>query len=457
MKLFDRLNRRTKVRTNVILFVAAACVAFWSTSARRGSLTVLAATVVSSAALTSAKAEDKDIAIRPFRVNVPAADIADLKRRLAATRWPDKETVPDQSQGVQLAKLRELVGYWEKGYDWRKAEARLNAYPQFITKIDGVDIHFIHVRSHHPNALPLVIAHGWPGSVFEQIKLIDPLTDPVKYGGRAEDAFDVVIPSLPGYGFSAAPTEAGWGSERIARALDALMKRLGYAHYAAQGGDWGASIVQAMGRQAPAGLVGIHTNLPATVPNDVGAALAGGPLPAGLSDQERAVVETLKTFGQQGGLVYVQMLGARPQAIGYGLTDSPTGLAAFMLVHPGFAKWSYGKDPRQTPTRDEVLDDFTLYWLTKSATSAARLYWENREQFLISAGSLQTDKISVPVAISIFPEEVYRAPETWARRAYPNLIYFHEAAEGGHFAAWEYPQVFSEELRAGFRSLRSTH
>ena len=457
MKHIDRLNHRAMLRTVVILFAAAGCAALWAPAARRASLTLLAATVVGSTAATPAAAEDKDISIRPFQARVPAADISDLKRRLNATRWPDKETVADQSQGVQLARLRELVGYWGKDYDWRKAEARLNAYPQFITKIDGVDIHFIHVRSKHPNALPVVIAHGWPGSIFEQIKLIDPLTDPVKHGGRAEDAFDVVIPSLPGYGFSASPTEAGWGSERIAHALDVLMKRLGYARYVAQGGDWGASIVQAMGRQAPAGLVGIHTNFPATVPNDVGAALSGGPLPAGLSDKERAVVDALKTYGQKGGMSYVQMLSARPQAVGYGMTDSPAGLAAFMLVHPGFAEWSYGKDPKQTPTRDEVLDNFTLYWLTNSATSAARLYWENREQSLISAGSLKTDKISVPVAISIFPEEVYLAPETWARRAYPNLIYFHEAAEGGHFAAWEHPQLFSEELRAGFQSLRNTH
>lgn len=453
MKQFHRMNRRTMVRTGVILFAVAVCVALSSRSQRHTGLTLLAATALGVA--TPAAAEGKDVAIRPFRVDVPPGDIADLKRRLAATRWPSNETVADQSQGVRVATLRELVGYWGKDYDWRKAEARLNAYPQFLTKIDGVDIHFIHVRSRHPNALPVVIAHGWPGSVFEQIKLIDPLTDPVKYGGRAEDAFDVVIPSLPGYGFSSAPAEPGWGSDRVALALDVLMKRLGYTRYVAQGGDWGASIVQAMGRQAPAGLVGIHTNFPATVPNEVGAALGGGPLPAGLSDQERSVVDALKAYGQKGGMAYVQMLSARPQAVGYGMTDSPAGLAAFMLVHPGFADWSYGKDPKQTPTRDEVLDNFTLYWLTNSAASAARLYWENREQSLISAGSLKTDKISVPVAISIFPEEVYRAPETWARRAYPSLIYFHQAAEGGHFAAWEHPQLFSEELRAGFRSLRS--
>ena len=458
MKLAEQTTQFVSVRAAIIVIGAIACLALSSTSGRRVvGLGVVAATVIGSTSATLAAAETRDAGIRPFRANVPEADVAELKRRLAATRWSGKETVADQSQGVQLTQLKELVGYWRKDYNWRKAEAKLNAFPQFMTRIDGVDIHFIHVRSPHPNALPVIITHGWPGSVFEQIKLIGPLTDPTKYGGRAEDAFDVVIPSLPGYGFSAEPTEAGWGSERIGRAWDVLMKRLGYARYVAQGGDWGASIVQTMGRQAPAGLLGIHTNFPATIPNEVGAALGGGPLPAGLSDQERAVVDALKTYGAKGGMAYVQMMSARPQAVGYGLTDSPTGLAAFMLVHPGFAEWSYGKDPEQTPTRDEVLDNFTLYWLTNSATSAARLYWENREQSLISAGSLKTDKIAVPVAVSVFPEEVYRAPETWARRAYPTLIYFHEAAKGGHFAAWEYPQMFSEELRAGFRSLRSTH
>ena len=458
MKLAEQTTQFVSVRAAIIVIGAIACLALSSTSGRRVvGLGVVAATVIGSTSATLAAAETRDAGIRPFRANVPEADVAELKRRLAATRWSGKETVADQSQGVQLTQLKELVGYWRKDYNWRKAEAKLNAFPQFMTRIDGVDIHFIHVRSPHPNALPVIITHGWPGSVFEQIKLIGPLTDPTKYGGRAEDAFDVVIPSLPGYGFSAEPTEAGWGSERIGRAWDVLMKRLGYARYVAQGGDWGASIVQTMGRQAPAGLLGIHTNFPATIPNEVGAALGGGPLPAGLSDQERAVVDALKTYGAKGGMAYVQMMSARPQAVGYGLTDSPTGLAAFMLVHPGFAEWSYGKDPEQTPTRDEVLDNVTLYWLTNSATSAARLYWENREQSLISAGSLKTDKIAVPVAVSVFPEEVYRAPETWARRAYPTLIYFHEAAKGGHFAAWEYPQMFSEELRAGFRSLRSTH
>ena len=393
--------------------------------------------------MTPLVAETIDTAIQPFRVNIAEADLADLKRRLAATRWPDKETVGDQSQGVQLAKLQELVRYWGTDYDWRKAEATLNAYPQFTTKIDGVDIHFIHVRSHHPNAMPLIIAHGWPGSVFEQIKLIGPLTDPTKYGGLAEDAYDVVIPSLPGFGFSARPTEAGWGLERIGSAFDVLMKRLGYTRYVAQGGDWGAGIVQAMGRQAPSGLLGIHTNLPATVPNEIGPALGGGPLPAGITDEERATVDALKAFGHSGGLAYVTMMNARPQAVGYGLTDSPAGLAGFMLVHPGFEHWSYGKDPKQSPTRDEVLDDFTLYWLSNSAASSARIYWENRGRDLIFASAQQTDQIKVPVAITVFPEEVYRAPETWARRAFSNLIYFHHADRGGHFAAWEHPELFA--------------
>ena len=405
--------------------------------------------------MTPLVAETIDTAIQPFRVNIAEADLADLKRRLAATRWPDKETVGDQSQGVQLAKLQELVRYWGTDYDWRNAEATLNAYPQFTTNIDGVDIHFIHVRSHHPNAMPLIIAHGWPGSVFEQIKLIGPLTDPTKYGGLAEDAYDVVIPSLPGFGFSARPAEAGWGLERIGSAFDVLMKRLGYARYVAQGGDWGAGIVQAMGRQAPSGLLGIHTNLPATVPNEIGPALGGGPLPAGITDEERATVDALKAFGHGGGLAYVTMMNARPQAVGYGLTDSPAGLAGFMLVHPGFEHWSYGTDPKQSPTRDEVLDDFTLYWLSNSAASSARIYWENRGRDLIFASAQQTDQIKVPVAITVFPEEVYRAPETWARRAFSNLIYFHHADKGGHFAAWEHPELFAAELRAAFASLRT--
>jgi pimeloyl-ACP methyl ester carboxylesterase len=291
--------------------------------------------------------------------------------------------------------------------------------------------------------------------VFEQLKLVGPLTNPTAFGGRAEDAFDVVIPSLPGYGFSSAPTETGWGSDRIGRAWDVLMKRLGYTRYVAQGGDWGAGVVEAMGRQAPAGLLGIHTNLPATIPNDVGAALGGGPLPAGLSEQERAAIDTLRKLGQSGDMAYLTMMGARPQAVGYGLTDSPSGLAGWMLVHPGFAHWTYGNDPDQSPTKDDVLDDFTLYWLTATSTSAARIYWEHRDQNLISAASQRTDQISIPVAITVFPEEVYRAPESWARRAFRNLTYFHEADRGGHFAAWEHPELFASELRAAFRSLRT--
>ena len=398
----------------------------------------------------------KPEAIRPFRVNVSDEAVADLRRRLAATRWPDKETVADRSQGVQLAKLQELVRYWASSYDWRKAEAKLNALPQFTTNIDGIDVHFIHVRSRHKNALPVIISHGWPGSVFEQIKLIGPLTDPTAFGGRAEDAFDVVIPSLPGFGFSSRPTEKGWGPDRIGRAWDVLMKRLGYTRYVAQGGDWGAGIVTAMARQAPAGLLGIHTNLPSTIPGDVSAALAGGgSAPAGLSDLERTVFDALKTYAKEGNSAYLTMMSARPQAVGYGMTDSPAGLAAFMLVHPGFAQWKFGEDPQQTPTRDEVLDNITLYWLTNSAVSAARIYWENHGRGLTSAVAQMTDQISIPVAITVFPEEVYRSPESWARRAFRNLIYFNEVDKGGHFAAWEQPQLFAEEVRAAFRSLRN--
>jgi pimeloyl-ACP methyl ester carboxylesterase len=348
------------------------------------------------------------------------------------------------------------VRYWGSGYDWRKAEAKLNALPQFVTTIDGVDIHFIHVRSRHQNALPVIISHGWPGSVFEQIKLVGPLTDPTAFGGLPEDAFDVVIPSLPGFGFSGRPTEVGWGPDRIGRAWDVLMKRLGYTRYVAQGGDWGAGIVGAMGRHAPAGLLGIHTSFPATVPSEVSAALAsGGPPPAGLSEQERAVFEGLRRYGKEGNSAYLTMMTARPQGVGYGMTDSPAGLAAFILLHPGFAQWKFGADPKQTPTKDEVLDDFTLYWLTNSAVSAARIYWENQGRGLTSAAAQMTDQVSIPVAITVFPDEIYRAPESWARRAYRNLIYFNEANRGGHFAAWEYPEVFALELRAAFRSLRS--
>jgi len=394
-------------------------------------------------------------AIRPFQVDVPEKALVDLRQRIAATRWPDRETVTDRSQGVQLAKIQPLVRYWGTGYDWRKVEAKLNALPQFTTNIDGLDIHFIHVRSRHKNALPVIITHGWPGSVLELIKVIGPLTDPTAHGGSAEDAFDVVIPSVPGYGFSGKPTGTGWDPDHIARAWAELMKRLGYTRYVAQGGDWGAPISSAMARQAPAGLLGIHLNLPATVPPEVAAALAvGAPAPAELSEQERAVFESLMTYAKKGSSAYNVMMTARPQAVGYGLTDSPAGLAAWLLVHPGFAQWTYGDDPEQSPTKDEVLDDFTLYWLTNSATSSARLYWENGGRGIISAAAQKTAEISLPVAITVFPDDVYRPPETWARRAYRNLMYFHEVDKGGHFAAWEQPDLFAAEIRAAFKSLR---
>jgi pimeloyl-ACP methyl ester carboxylesterase len=418
--------------------------------------TLAAAGAVSLVPERFAAAAD-DNAIRPFRISVPQEQLADLRRRIATTRWPDRETVNDGSQGVPLAKFQELVRYWGTDYDWRKAEAKLNALPQFMTTIDGVDIHFIHVRSRHPNALPVIITHGWPGSVFEQLKVIGPLTDPTAHGGRAEDAFDVVIPSMPGYGFSARPAETGWNPDRIARTWAELMKRIGYTRYVAQGGDWGAPVSSAMARQAPAGLLGIHVSLPATVPPDVAAALAGGgPAPAGLSEQERAVFESLMTYGKKGNSAYFVMMSARPQAVGYGLTDSPAGLAAWILVHPGFAQWTYGDNPQKSPTKDDVLDDITLYWLTNSATSSARLYWENGGQSVVLAAAQKTAEISLPVAITVFPDEVYRAPETWARRAYRNLIYFREVDKGGHFAAWEEPELFSAELRAAFRPLRKS-
>ena len=413
------------------------------------------ATIDAPAATPASREVVSEDHIRSFRARVADADVADLRRRLAATRWPDKETVTDQSQGAPLANLRELVRYWATDYDWRKGEAKLNSYPQFVTKIDGVDIHFIHVKSRHPNAMPVIVTHGWPGSVFEQIKLIGPLTDPTKYGGRAEDAFDVVIPSLPGFGFSGRPTEAGWGLERIGRAWAELMQRLGYSRYVAQGGDWGAGVVEAMGRQAPAGLRGIHTNLPAVLTPDVEAALGGNAAAlSALSEKERVAIRDFGMYLGNGGLSYLVMMGARPQAVAYGLTDSPAGLAGWMLVHSGFTKWSYGKDPAQSPNRDDVLDNFSLYWLTNTAGSSARIYWEQRNSNLVSATSQKTAEIKVPVAITVFPDEVIRAQEAWARRAFPTLSYFNEVDRGGHFAMWEHPELFAAELRAAFKSMR---
>jgi pimeloyl-ACP methyl ester carboxylesterase len=408
---------------------------------------------VSPPAATAA-AKPGDDAIRPFKVHFPDADLIELRRRIQATRWPDKETVKDQSQGVQLAKMQELTQYWGTDYDWRKAEAKLNALPQFVSNIDGLDIHFIHVRSKHPNALPLLITHGWPGSILEQIKVIGPLTDPTAFGGQAQDAFDVVIPSMPGHGFSARPKEAGWGPDRIARAWGVLMNRLGYKRYVAQGGDRGAQVVNAIGYHAPAGLLAIHTNMPATVPADVAKALNDGtPPPKGLSVKEQSAFDQLSAF-YKNDTGYAVMMHTRPQTIGYSLADSPVGLASFMLVHSGFTRWTAGDgDSYKSLSKDEVLDEITLYWLTNTGASSARLYWENKKGFFDPADQ-NTAEIKLPVAITVFPDEIYRAPETWAKRAYPNLIYFHEVDKGGHFAAWEQPELFAAEMRAAFKSVR---
>jgi pimeloyl-ACP methyl ester carboxylesterase len=394
-------------------------------------------------------------AIRQFRINIPDEQLADLRRRIAATQWPDRETVTDQSQGVPLATMRDLARYWATDYDWRRCEARLNALPQFITEIDGLDIHFIHVRSKHENALPLIVAHGWPGSIIEQLKIIDPLSNPTAHGGSASDAFHVVIPSMPGYGFSDRPTTTGWGPERIGRGWAELMKRLGYTRYVAQGGDWGAFIVDQMGLQGPAGLLAIHTNMPATVPADVDKALrAGNPPPSGLSAEERRAYEQLvRTFRQ---VDYARLMGSRPQTL-YGIADSPVGLAAWLLDHndadgqPAAAVASaLNRTTSATGelTRDEILDNITLYWVTNTGVSASRLYWEYKGGFFNAKG------VSIPVAVSVFPGEQYEAPRSWAERAYPELIYYNKVDKGGHFAAWEQPQLFSEEVRAGFRSLR---
>ena len=396
-----------------------------------------------------------DLEVRPFRIDVPEEELVDLRRRIAATQWPEKETVADESQGVPLATIEELARYWATDYDWRKCEAKLNALPQFMTEIDGLDIHFIHVRSEHEDALPLIVTHGWPGSIIEQLKIIGPLTDPTAHGGSAEDAFDVVIPSMPGYGFSGKPTSTGWGPERIARAWAELMKRLGYTRYVAQGGDWGAFVVDQMGLQAPAGLLAIHTNMAATVPADVDKALqAGDPPPSGLSAEERRAYEQLeRTFKQ---VEYAKYMAARPQTL-YGIADSPVGLAAWLLDHndaDGQPAAAVTKALNRTTsatgelTREEILDNITLYWLTNTGVSASRLYWEYR------GGFFNTKGVSIPVAMTVFPSEQYQAPRSWAERAYPNLIYFNEVDKGGHFAAWEQPQLFSEEVRAAFRSLR---
>jgi pimeloyl-ACP methyl ester carboxylesterase len=399
-------------------------------------------------------------AIHPFRVHFPDAELAELRRRISATRWPERETVSDQSQGPELVTMKNLARYWEADYDWRKVEARLNALPNFVTMIDGLDIHFIHVRSKHQNALPLIVTHGWPGSIIEQLKIVDPLTNPTAHGASAADAFDLVIPSLPGYGFSEKPATTGWGPDRTARAWVVLMKRLGYTQFVAQGGDLGAGICTAMAKQAPRELLAIHTNFPGTIPPDIAKALqAGAPPPAGLSDDER------RAYGQLTILfakrrAYAQMMATRPQTL-YALADSPVGLAAWMFDHgdgydqPAAAMTSavLGRTINGYPagdlTRDDVLDDITLYWLTNTAVSAARFYWENRINLYNAAD------VSIPVAVSVFPGENYQAPRSWAERAYHKLIYFNNVAVGGHYAAWEQPKLFSEEVRAGLKSLRN--
>lgn len=400
---------------------------------------------------TAIGAPNKD-AIRPFHISVPDQELKELRQRINATRWVDKETVADQSQGVKLEQMQRLVKYWGTDYNWRKVEATLNALPQFVTNIDGLDIHFIHVRSKHKNAMPLLLTHGWPGSVLEMVKAIGPLTDPTKYGGTAEDAFDVVIPSMPGYGFSEKPKEPGWGVERMGRAWDVLMKRLGYQHYVSQGGDWGAVVADAMGRQAPQGLLGIHVNMPATVPAEIADALKNGDAaPANLSDKEKAAYASLNKLYTRGA-GYAGMMVTRPETLGYGLTDSPVALASFFMDK--FNDWTYsGGNAEKSLTKDEILDDVTLYWLTKTAASGAQLYWENNNNNF-NAVEQKTQDIKVPVAITVFPGEIYQAPKTWAERAYPNLIYFNEVTKGGHFAAWEEPQLFAEELRAAFKPLR---
>ncbi|PIF29740.1 pimeloyl-ACP methyl ester carboxylesterase [Flavobacterium sp. 9] len=391
-------------------------------------------------------------AIRPYHITISEKAITELRERVNATRWPQKETVQDQSQGVKLAQIQGLVKYWGTDYDWHKTETKLNALPQFVTNIDGLDIQFIHIKSKHKNALPIIITHGWPGSFFELLKVIGPLTDPTAYGGKAEDAFDVVIPSMPGYGFSEKPTGTGWGVEKIGSAWDVLMKRLGYKHYVAQGGDWGSVIADAMARQAPEGLLGIHLNMPATVPADIAKALQDGdPAPAGLSVKEKAAFNSLNKLYTRGA-GYAGMMVTRPQTLGYGLTDSPVGLASFFLDK--FNDWTYsGGNAEKSLTRDEILDDISLYWFTNTANSSASLYWENNNNNF-NVVEQKTHDIKIPVAVTVFPGEIYQAPKTWTEKAYKNLIYFNEVNKGGHFASWEEPQLYTEELRAAFKSLR---
>jgi pimeloyl-ACP methyl ester carboxylesterase len=392
----------------------------------------------------------EDTSIRSFRISIPKEALIDLRRRIASTNWPSQETVTDATQGVQLRTMRALAHYWQTDYDWSKCEVKLNALPQFVTNIDGVDIHFIHVRSKNPNALPLIVTHGWPGSIIEQLKIIGPLTNPTAYGGSAADAFDLVIPSLPGHGFSGKPTTTGWDPIRIARAWIVLMRRLGYTRYVAQGGDWGNAVTEQMALLAPPGLIGIHTNMPATVPDDIAKALQfGDPQPAGLSADEKHAYEQLDFFYKH-GLGYAQEMANRPQTL-YGLEDSPVGLAAWMLDHDAASQALIARvfdGQSEGLTRDDILDNITLYWLTNTAVSSARLYWESKLPFFAPK------HVAIPVAVSVFPDEIYSAPQSWTEKAYPKLIHYNRLPKGGHFAAWEQPQAFSEEIRASFRSLR---
>jgi pimeloyl-ACP methyl ester carboxylesterase len=386
--------------------------------------------------------------IRPYRISVPEAALIDLRLRLASTRWPDEETVSDRTQGAQLATMQDLVRYWQTGYDWRTVENRLNALPNFVTEIDGLDIHFIHIRSHEPNAMPLIITHGWPGSVMELLKVIGPLTDPVAYGGRAEDAFDIVLPSLPGYGFSGKPKTSGWDLVKISQAWHQLMLRLGYTKYVSQGGDWGALVAEVMAAQQLPGLIGIHVNMPATVPPNIAKALKDGDsVPDDLSDKEKRAYAALSAFYTTGS-GYYSIMGTRPQTLGYGLTDSPTALAAWF--YDKFAAWTdSGGEPERSLTKDEMLDDITLYWLTNTAASSSRSYWE-----VYGGSPFNAIEISIPVGVTIFPGEIYQAPQSWAEQTYHKLVYFNEVDRGGHFAAWEQPGLFVSEVRAAFRSMR---